>query len=202
MNNQGHLYIIDDDEAMRDSLASALPKFGYAISTFHSGVDFLKKVTKPVSPSVILLDMQLPDLSGLDLQNALNEIGEKIPVIFLSGQSHPQQIIDSLKRGAIDFILKPFLLEDLDRAIKKGMKQSSIQQKLSQAYDSLTPREKEVFSALAQGQLLKDIAASRQVSESVIKMHKSNLMEKLGLESLQEIAILYVELGLNKKPEL
>ena len=196
MKTRGQVYLIDDDVSMRESLVDALPKMGYLISDFPSANLFLQTVTRPISPAVILLDMQMPDMNGGQLQREILKRGYQTPIIFISGQSHPQQIINGFKDGAVDFILKPFLLEALDNAIQKALKKDQLESLIRHAYESLTPREKEVFIALAQGRLLKEIAFDRQVSESVIKMHKTNLMNKLQVNSLQELAIRYVELGL------
>jgi two-component system response regulator FixJ len=196
MKTRGQVYLIDDDLSMRESLVDALPKMGYLISDFPSANLFLQTVTRPISPAVILLDMQMPDMNGGQLQREMLKRGYQTPIIFISGQSHPQQIINGFKDGAVDFILKPFLLEALDNAIQKALKKDQLESLIRHAYESLTPREKEVFIALAQGRLLKEIAFDRQVSESVIKMHKTNLMNKLQVNSLQELAIRYVELGL------
>jgi FixJ family two-component response regulator len=196
MKIQGQVYLIDDDVSMRESLVDALPKMGYLISDFPSANLFLQTVTRPISPAVILLDMQMPDMNGGQLQREMLKRGYPTPIIFISGQSHPQQIINGFKDGAVDFILKPFLLEALENAIQKALKKDQLESLIRHAYESLTPREKEVFIALAQGRLLKEIAFDRQVSESVIKMHKTNLMNKLQVNSLQELAIRYVELGL------
>jgi FixJ family two-component response regulator len=196
MQTKGHVYLIDDDASMRESLVDALPRMRYLVSDFQSAALFLQTVTRPTSPAVILLDMQMPDMNGGQLQREMLKRGYSTPIIFISGQSHPQQIINGLKDGAIDFILKPFLLEALDNAIQRALKKDRLERLIRHAYESLTPREKEVFIALAQGRLLKEIAFDRQVSESVIKMHKTNLMSKLQVNSLQELAIRYVELGL------
>lgn len=201
MKIQGQIYLIDDDASMRESLVDALPKMGYLISDFPSANLFLQTVTRPISPAVVLLDMQMPDINGGQLQKKLLERGCPTPIIFISGQSHPQQIINGLKDGAVDFILKPFLLEELDKAIQRALQKDKLASLVRHAYESLTPKEKEVFSALARGHLLKEIAHDRHVSESVIKMHKAHLMTKLQVTSLQELAIRYVELGLtNEKP--
>ncbi|MEI6182544.1 MAG: response regulator, partial [Polynucleobacter sp.] len=116
MTKVGHIYLIDDDESMRISLARMLRELGYLVEDYASASIFLEK-SLPVSPAVILLDMQMPDMSGLDLQERLLKLGRKTPIIFISGQSHPHQIVQSLKKGAVDFLFKPFNLEDLLKAV-------------------------------------------------------------------------------------
>ncbi len=109
MTKVGHIYLIDDDESMRTSLSRMLKDVGYTVEDFSSAVAYLKH-SLPVAPAVILLDMQMPDMTGLDLQEKLVQLGRKTPIIFVSGQSHPHQIVKSLKRGAVDFLFKPLHL--------------------------------------------------------------------------------------------
>ena len=120
MTKVGHIYLIDDDESMRTSLSRMLRDVGYIVEDFSSAVTFLED-SMPVAPAVILLDMQMPDMTGLDLQEKLVKLGRKTPIVFVSGQSHPHQIVTSLKRGALDFLFKPFNLEDLLKAVRVGI---------------------------------------------------------------------------------
>ena len=116
MTKVGHIYLIDDDESMRISLSRMLRELGYLVEDYASATLFLEK-SVPVSPAVILLDMQMPDMTGLDLQERLLKFGRKTPIIFVSGQSHPHQIVQGLKKGAVDFLFKPFNLEELLKAV-------------------------------------------------------------------------------------
>ena len=106
MTKVGHVYLIDDDESMRLSLTRMLRELGYLVEEYASAKVFLDK-SVPVSPAVTLLDMQMPDMTGLDLQESLRKLGRKTPIVFVSGQSHPHQIVQGLKRGALDFLFKP-----------------------------------------------------------------------------------------------
>ena len=112
MTKVGHIYLIDDDESMRTSLGRMLKDVGYIVEEFSSALTFLEH-SVPVAPAVILLDMQMPDMAGLDLQEQLLKYGRKTPIVFVSGQSHPHQIVQGLKKGALDFLFKPFNLEEL-----------------------------------------------------------------------------------------
>ncbi|NCV94790.1 MAG: response regulator, partial [Burkholderiaceae bacterium] len=107
----GTIYLIDDDDAIRRSLSRMLADVGYDVFDYNSATSFLSN-SRVVSPAVILLDMQMPDLSGLELLDCLEKNGSTTPIIFLSGQSHPQQIVKGLKKGALDFLFKPFNLEE------------------------------------------------------------------------------------------
>ena len=120
MTKVGHIYLIDDDESMRTSLCRMLRDVGYIVEDFSSAATFLE-YSLPVAPAVILLDMQMPDMSGLDLQEKLLQFGRKTPIVFVSGQSHPHQIVKSLKQGALDFLFKPFNLEDLVKAVADAL---------------------------------------------------------------------------------
>jgi len=116
----GHIYLIDDDESMRTSLTRMLREVGYMVEDHSSALTFLEK-SIPVSPAVILLDMQMPDMTGLDLQEKLLQLGRKTPIVFVSGQSHPHQIVKGPKKGALDFLFKPFNLEDLLKAVAEAI---------------------------------------------------------------------------------
>jgi len=148
MTKVGHIYLIDDDESMRVSLSRMLRDLGYLVEDYASAKGFLEK-SVPVSPAVILLDMQMPDMTGLDLQEQLLKIGRKTPIVFVSGQSHPHQIVQSLKKGALDFLFKPFNLEELLKAVAdaidfdgRQLKRVSMDVETKRDYESLTPRER------------------------------------------------------------
>ncbi|MBU3556210.1 response regulator transcription factor [Polynucleobacter sp. Ross1-W9] len=190
------IYLIDDDDEMRDSLSGALKRMHYSVTSFSSANDFIESVRFPKSPSVILLDMQMPQMSGIQLQEWLMSNNCQTPIIFISGQSHPQQIIDGLHNGAYRFLLKPFELHELKDFIDGAMAMDEGRDRLDTAYAKLTPREKEVFIELAKGRLVKQIALDRGVSESVIKLHKAQAMKKLGAKSLQALANFYKALNI------
>lgn len=193
------IYLVDDNKEMRQSLSEALIRMGFEVAIFQSPVDFLTHIeSPPSSPSALLLDMKMPQINGIKLQQILISKGMTIPIIFISGESHPQQIIDSVQFGAYRFFLKPFDLEELRDAINSALQLDKNNNDLLEAYRSLTPKEKEVFIALAEGKMLKQIAIDRSVSESVIKLHKSKVMHKLGVKSLQALALIYN--SLNSQP--
>ena len=159
----------------------------------------------PVSPAVILLDMQMPDVIGLDLQEQLTELDLKTPIIFISGQSHQKQIVQGLKNGAIDFLFKPFNLTELFSAIDIGIKKDQAQlQKSAQEgnvrknFSLLTPREKEVCHLLVQGFKNKEIAKQFNLVDATIKVHKARIMEKMHANSLQNLVALYLQFNLEQ----
>ena len=199
MTKVGHIYLIDDDESMRTSLSRMLRDVGYIVEDFSSAVTFLED-SMPVAPAVILLDMQMPDMTGLDLQEKLVQLGRKTPIVFVSGQSHPHQIVKSLKRGALDFLFKPFNLEDLLKAVAdalefdtRQLKRISKEVETKKDYATLTPREKEVCFWLVKGLLNKDIAVKLGTTDATIKVHKARVMDKMNVESVQTLVAKYLE---------
>ena len=202
MTKVGHIYLIDDDESMRTSLSGMLKDVGYIVEDFSSAVTFLEH-SVPVAPAVILLDMQMPDMTGIDLQEKLLQLGRKTPIIFISGQSHPHQIVKSLKRGAVDFLFKPFNLEDLLKAVadalefdKRQLKRVSKEVETKKDYATLTPREREVCFWLVKGLLNKDIAVKLGTTDATIKVHKARVMDKMHVESVQVLVAKYLESNL------
>jgi len=204
MTDIGHIYLIDDDESMRTSLARMLGDVGYQVQEYASATEFLEK-SLPLAPAVILLDMQMPDVTGLDLQKQLVSLGRKTPIVFISGQSHPHQIVQALKNGAIDFLFKPFNLEELLQAINEALKFDQRQLKsltkeieTKKNYALLTPREKEVSALLVKGFLNKEIAQQLGISKATIKVHKARVIEKMQVTSMQDLVKKYIEADLEK----
>ena len=206
MTKVGHVYLIDDDESMRLSLTRMLRELGYLVEDYASAKVFLDK-SVPVSPAVILLDMQMPDMTGLDLQESLRKLGRKTPIVFVSGQSHPHQIVQGLKRGALDFLFKPFNLEELLNAVAdaidfdgRQLQRVSIDVETKRDYEKLTPREREVCAWLVKGLLNKDIAVKLGTTDATIKVHKARVMEKMHADSLQTLVKKYLESDLENHP--
>jgi FixJ family two-component response regulator len=199
MTKAGHIYLIDDDESMRISLSRMLRELGYLVEDYASAKVFMEK-SLPVSPAVILLDMQMPDMTGLDLQEQLLRYGRKTPIVFVSGQSYPHQIVQGLKKGALDFLFKPFNLEELLKAVAdaidfdgKQLKRVSMDVETKREYESLTPREREVCTWLVKGLLNKDIAVKLGTTDATIKVHKARVMDKMHVDSVQNLVKKYLE---------
>lgn len=197
----GTIYLIDDDDAIRRSLSRMLADVGYDVFDYNSATSFLSN-SRVVSPAVILLDMQMPDLSGLELLDCLEKNGSTTPIIFLSGQSHPQQIVKGLKKGALDFLFKPFNLEELLNAIQTALEYDRKQFKrilktseIKQNFLLLTPREKEVFSLLVSGLMNKEIAQQLGTTDATIKVHKARVMEKMRAGSVQDLVRFHLEMN-------
>ncbi len=200
----GTIYLIDDDNSMRDSLARMLRDVGYTVQDFESATSFLQN-SLPVAPAVIVLDMQMPDVNGLDLMERLEKLGRKSPIVFLSGQSHPQQIVKGLKKGALDFLFKPFNIDELLQAIDQALEYDQKQLKrnlkdgeIKRNFNTLTPREKEVCILLVEGLMNKEIAERLGTTDATIKVHKARVMEKMQAHSLQDLVKFYLEANLAK----
>lgn len=206
MTKAGHIYLIDDDDSMRVSLARMLREVGYLVDDYSSAMSFLEK-SVPVSPAVILLDMQMPDMTGIDLQEKMIQLGRKTPIVFVSGQSHPHQIVQGLKKGAVDFLFKPFNLEDMLKAVadaiefdRRQLKRVSVDLETKHEYESLTPREREVCTWLVEGLLNKDIAIKLGTTDATIKVHKARVMSKMRVDSVQTLVKKYLESDLANHP--
>jgi two-component system response regulator FixJ len=187
------LHVIDDDASMRDAISEILVEAGYVVQTWASGVAFFGALNATTS-GVVVLDLQMPELNGLALINQLNQAKLNIQVIFISGHAMPSDVIAAFHRGAGDFLLKPFtrlaLLEAVanstffvsqDRRLKQNTQAAIVK------FNTLTPREKEIFKSLASGMAIKDLAMHYQLAEITVKVHKAQIMRKLGLDSLQDI---------------
>jgi FixJ family two-component response regulator len=183
-----------------------LRELGYLVDDYASAQTFLEK-SVPVAPAVILLDMQMPDINGLDLQEKLFKLGRKTPIVFVSGQSHPHQIVQGLKKGALDFLFKPFNLEELLQAVadaldfdSRQLKRVSLDVETKRHYESLTPREREVCAWLVKGLLNKDIAVKLGTTDATIKVHKARVMDKMHVDSVQTLVKKYLESDLESHP--
>lgn len=194
MDAQGHIYLVDDDAAVRGSLSRMLQYLGYTVEAYASPEAFLEH-SLPLAPAVLVLDMRMPQMNGLVLQKELRQLGRSTPIVFISGASQTQEVIDALKGGAIDFLLKPFNMDDLLRAIQQAITRDSEQLTsyresidVQRSYESLTPREREICQLVIQGLMNKEIAEQFQCSLKTVKVHRARVMEKMGAASLLELA--------------
>lgn len=198
-----HVYVIDDNEVVAKALSDTLQRLGFSTEVYSDPLVFLQE-SIPVSPAVILLDMRMPSMTGVALQKRLQEIGRKTPIVFISGEWQSSEIVLGMKQGAVDFLFKPFNLEDLLTAITKALEKDqhssqllSQQLTLRERYNSLTTREKEVCALLVEGLLSKQIAINLGISTATIKVHKSRILEKMQVSSLQQLALDVRQLNLH-----
>lgn len=189
------VYIVDDDASVRESLNSLIRSEGLAVEVFESPLEFLAlTAVKPLS--CVVLDVRMPDIDGLTLQNELLAQGKEIPVIFISGHGDVPQAVRAMKAGAIDFLRKPFDDTELLRAISAALSRVSDATRekttltdLRTRFNQLTPREKEIMFQVAQGKQNKRIAYELGVTESTVKVHRHNVMNKMQLKSLPELTL-------------
>jgi FixJ family two-component response regulator len=190
---KGHIYLIDDDPSIRRSLAFSLSSLRYSIQSFENPGAFLRDAL-PISPSVILLDICMPGSNGLSLQSELIRQSRSTPIIFISGESQPTEIIEALKKGAVDFLLKPFglhtLVQAIDMALDKdraGLSQRIKTKNAQEKFSSLTDKEREICWWMIKGYGNKEIANLNGSAASTVKLHRSRVLEKMGCVSLSEL---------------
>jgi len=185
--------VIDDDAAIREGLESLVRSVGLQVETFGSPREFLEKQLPQVA-SCLVLDVRLPGVSGLDFHRQLAEAKIHIPVIFITGHGDIPMSVRAMKAGAVEFLTKPFRDQDLLDAIQLSLKKDRARREregeisiLKQRFQSLTPREQEVLPWVVSGKLNKQIAAELGTSEATVKVHRSQLMRKMGAESLADL---------------
>ncbi|HZJ32551.1 MAG TPA: response regulator [Vicinamibacterales bacterium] len=197
------VHVVDDDEDVRKGTARLIAAAGFKARTYASAQDFLN-VIEPDSPGCVILDLRLPDYSGLDLQAALARRGVPIPIVFVSGHGAIPDSVRAIRGGAVDFLTKPVdakaLLAAVERALAQDEETRSTRDRkdeLRKRYERLTARESEVFRHLIRGQLNKQVAADLQITERTIKLHRANLLQKLEVGSMAELVRLAVDLGID-----
>ena len=196
------VFVVDDDEGMRQSLKNLIGSVGLRVEAFASAQEFLRSKLTDV-PGCLVLDVRLPGLSGLDLQKRMAEAGIEIPIIFITGHGDIPMTVQAMKAGAVEFLTKPFRDQDLLDAIQQALQhdrktreQRAEIEKLRSRLDSLTPREREVMGLVVAGLLNKQIAGELGTSETTIKIHRHQVMEKMGAGSLAELVRMADRLGI------
>jgi len=194
MNNRGPIiYIVDDDVSVCRALYLLLKSHGFKVQTFTRSADFLA-CSHPKVPSCLVLDIQLPDINGLVLQDAMAARKLSIPIIFITGHGDIPMSVRAMKAGAIDFLSKPFTEKKLLNAIMPAILKSKAQNKeqaeiskIKRRIKTLSPRELEVFRLVAKGMLSKQIARKRGTALQTIKVHRSRVMQKLQAKTVTEL---------------
>jgi FixJ family two-component response regulator len=186
--------VIDDDPDLRASIARLLRSLDMDSLLFASISDFLKSVS-PNGPTCLVLDVRLPDQSGLDLQRELAAAHREIPIIFITGHGDIPMSVQAMKGGAIEFLTKPFRDQELLDAIQLGLSRDRARREsqkalsaLRERFQSLSPREREIMAQVAHGRLSKQIAGDIGIAEATVKVHRSRLMHKMKARSLPELS--------------
>ena len=196
------VFIVDDDDSVRKALARLIKSVDLNVETFASADDFLKRQPHN-GPACLVLDIRMPGLSGLDLQDELVAAGRTLPIIFVSAHGNIPLSVRAMKAGAVDFIEKPFedqtLLDAINQSLKKD-RQAKLEQaevgEIQRRVDSLTPREREVFALVVSGKLNKQIAFKLGTSERTIKAHRARVMKKMQAKSLADLIRMALALDL------
>jgi RNA polymerase sigma factor (sigma-70 family) len=196
------VYVIDDDAQTRDALKNLTRSVGLHVEVFASAQDFLRS-KRPDVPACLVLDVRLRGLSGLDLQRRMAEVKIEVPIIFITGYGDIPMTVQAMKAGAVEFLTKPFRNQELLDAIQQALErdrttreQRAKNDELYDRYDSLTPREREVMTLVVAGLLNKQIAGELGTSETTVKNHRHQIMEKMGADSVAELVKMAYKLGI------
>jgi FixJ family two-component response regulator len=204
IETQRVVYVIDDDAEMRDSLKSLFASVGLPVETFGSASALLGKKL-PDAAICLVVDVRLPGLSGLDFQAELSKANIDIPIIFITGHGDIAMTVKAMRAGAIEFLAKPFRDQDLLDAVKFALEKDEAKRNSSKTiadvrslFESLTSREQEVIKWVTAGLMNKQVAAEMGVSEITVKVHRGNVMRKMGAKSLADLVRMADMLGIRR----
>jgi FixJ family two-component response regulator len=199
------VYVIDDDASMREALKSLLASVGLRVEMFGSAPEFFEKKL-PEAAICLVVDVRLPGLSGLDFQAELSRANIDVPIIFITGHGDIAMTVKAMKAGAVEFLTKPFRDQDLLDAVKFALEKDEAKRNsrktiavVRSLYNSLTPREQEVIGLVTAGLMNKQVAAEMGVSEITVKVHRGNVMRKMGAKSLADLVRIADMLGIRRR---
>jgi len=200
MSEAPTVFVIDDDPSIRSALERLVASVGLNCETFATADEYLAQMN-PEAPGCLIVDMRLPGLNGFELQEHLNRNGYHPPIIFLTAYGDIKTTVRAMKRGAVDFLTKPFHEQELLDAIRQSVerdregrrKHAELSRRRGQ-YQSLTPRERQVLALVVTGRLNKQIAADLNLSESTVKLHRGEVMQKMEAHSLAELVSIVADL--------
>jgi FixJ family two-component response regulator len=196
------VFVVDDDSSVREALTDLIASVGLLVEAFKSAREFLE-YKRPDAPACLVLDVRLPDLSGLDLQRELVRTEAPIPIIFITGHGDIPMSVRAIKEGAVEFLTKPFRDQDLLDAVQHAVETDRAERKerarvteVRRRYQSLTKREREVMKLVVSGLLNKQIASELGSSEVTIKIHRGQVMRKMRAQSIVELVHMAEKIGL------
>jgi FixJ family two-component response regulator len=199
------VFVVDDDASLRDALRRLIRSVGLQVDVFSSAPEFLRS-TRPEAPSCLILDVRMPGISGLEFQRQLAEANIPIPIIFVTAHGDIPMTVRAMKAGAVEFLTKPFRDQDLLDAIHLALERDRARRDreaeiavLRERFASLTPREREVLPLLVSGLLSKQIAAELGTTEAAIKVHRSQLMRKMGADSVANLVRMAEKIGVSPR---
>ena len=202
MADTATVFVIDDDPSIRSALQRLVASVGLNCETFATADEYLAQLN-PAAPGCLIVDMRLPGLSGFELQEHLGRNGYHPPIIFLTAYGDIKTTVRAMKRGAVDFLTKPFHEQELLDAVRQsverdreGRRKHAELTRRREQYKSLTPRERQVLALVVTGRLNKQIAADLNLSESTVKLHRGEVMQKMEAHSLAELVSIVAELEL------
>lgn len=201
----GTVFLVDDEPGMLKALTRLLEAEGFTVRAFTSAKTFLESYHAEALGCVVL-DVAMPELDGMELQQRLTQSGVLLPIVFLTGHGDIPISVRAIKAGALDFLTKPVKDVDLLRAVRAALQRAAEQRELiretallHQRYSGLTPREREVMAHVVAGELNKQVADALGIGEHTVKVHRSHIMEKMGVPSLADLVRAAERLGLGKK---
>ena len=205
MSDDQTVFIVDDDEGVRDGLSLLLATVGQSCELYECGQEFLDAYDGS-KRGCLLLDIRMPRMTGLDLQKKLLEQGSKLPIIFITGHGDIPMAVEAMRRGALDFIRKPFrehdLLERINEALdidENSHKKELYRQEVAERLSTLSEREREVFDRVADGQMNKVIAGDLGISERTVEVHRGQVMKKLDVKTLAQLVRIKIDMEMSAK---
>jgi len=196
------VFVVDDDPSVRRAIKRLVESVGLRVELFGSAMEFMSS-TRPDVLSCLITDIRLPGISGLDFQRELAKAENEIPMIFITAHGDIPMTVRAMKAGAVEFLTKPFRDQDLLDAIQVGLERDRGRRQrqaeaeiLRQRFESLTPREREVLPLVVSGLLNKQVAAELGTTEATVKVHRSQLMKKMGADSLPELVRMAEKIGI------
>lgn len=195
------VFVVDDDDAVRRALTALMESIGYDCETFATATEYLEQFDAQ-RPGVLVLDIRMPEMTGLELQVKLNERGVRIPIIFITGHGDVPMAVEAMKKGAFGFIQKPFRDQDLIDRVNHALRRDAVEREeqekrndTSRRWHSLTPRERQVCHLVVAGHANKEVGEQLGLSERTVEIHRGRVMQKMGVRAVAQLVHKYASLS-------